>query len=264
MSKFTLFLSLGIILFIHFTVLTFTYEKEKPVILKPKYQKFSVQLAKVKRPPKPVEKPIIEKKIEEIIKPKPVVEKKVFKKPIKKDAKREFVKKKVVKKKRIAKKKAKKIVKKKPLKKPVKKKEKKELPKLVEKPTVKVLEKVVKPVKEIKEVAVSSKAAAQSLEKFKKAKNTYLVQLRAAIDRNKKYPTASKRLEEEGIVTVKFKILKSGLIQNIVLFKSSGKRRLDKAAIKAVSKTYKFKAFPKDINKAFMPITVPIKFRLNN
>lgn len=287
MRKLSLFLSLILILFAHFTVLNFSYEKKKPVILKPKYQKFSIQLAQIKKVPKPkavekkvepVSKPIIEEKVQPIIEPKPekIIEKKVFKKPIKKEAKRKLVKKKIVKKKpkkkkikkKVKKKPKKKVIKKKLKKKIVKKTLKKEIKKEVKKVSEKPISKVVKEVKTNKEVektkTVVSKASAQSLEKFKKFKNSYLVELRAAIDRNKKYPTASKRLVEEGTATVAFTVLKNGQFQNIRLIKSSGKRRLDKAAVKAVSKTYKFKAFPSKIKKSFIELTVPIKFILNN
>ena len=255
MNKLTLFASFIVIIAIHYFALTFLYEKKVQVVTKPPYQKVSVQLATVQLP-KPIEKPTpkpIEKPIEKKVEPKPIVEKKVFKKPIKKEAKRKLVKK-VVKKKVI----------KKPIKKPIVKKIvkkepiKKETPK---KPVEKVVKKVAKPTKTSKKAA--PKALAQSLEKQKKYKENYMTALRAAIDKNKKYPIASKRLEEQGIVTVAFTVLKSGLFKDIRVITSSGKKRLDKAALKALLKTKQYKSFPKEITKEFMELTVPIKFQLN-
>lgn len=253
MNKIRFFISFIVIVILHFLALTFLYEKEVPkTVSKPKYQKVSVRFAQQKIPT-PVEK-IVEKKIE-----KPLVEeKKIFKKPIKKEAKRKLVKK-IIKKQKPKKKIVKKIIKK-PLKKPIKK-----VVKVVKKEPAKKLEKVVKETISKKAVTtkqVARKAATQSLEKFKKFKEDYLTALRAAIDKNKKYPVASKRLEEKGLVKVSFRVLKSGAFENIKLISSSGKKRLDRAALKALRVTGSFKPFTKDIKKEYMDLTVPIEFKL--
>jgi len=239
--------------------LTFLYEKKAPIVTKPPYQKVSVQLAQLKKP-EPIKKIVnpIEKPIEELIKiEKPIITKKqVFKKPIKKKAKRKLVKKTIKKPvKKVTKKKItkKKIVKKKPIKKVVKK--------TVEKKVEKIVEKAPSPIQ--KKEKAAKKTLAKSLAQFKKFKTNYKNTLRAAIDRNKKYPIASKRLGEQGLVIVSFRVLKSGIFKNIKLITSSGKKRLDKAALKALIKTAKFKPFTKDINKEYMDLTVPIKFKIN-
>ena len=250
MNKISFFISFIVVVILHFLVLTFLYEKEVPkVVAKPKYQKVSVRFAQQKIPT-PIEK-IVEKKIE-----KPLVEeKKIFKKPVKKEAKRKLVKK-IIKKQKPKKKIVKKITKK-PLKKPVKK--------VVKKEPVKKIEKLVKETISKKAVTtkqVARKAATQSLEKFKKFKEDYLTALRAAIDKNKKYPVASKRLEEKGLVKVSFRVLRTGVFENIRLISSSGKKRLDKAALKALIITGSFKPFTEDIKKEYMDLTVPIEFKL--
>lgn len=218
MSKVTLLFSLILVLFLHFTVITFSYEKEKPIELKPKYNKISVQLSQFRKIPeeKIIKTLTLDKKLKKIIRKKPKIEKKIFKKR----------KKKII---------------------------NKEIQEKIEKKAIK------------KETNIlPSKLSTQFLEKTNYIKDNYLLNLRKSIDKNKKYPATSKRLNEEGTSIVSFNVLKSGLFQNIKLTKSSGKRRLDKAAINAVSKTYKFKPFTKEIEEDFLDITIPMRFRLIN
>lgn len=290
MNKITLLASFTIVVLLHILVFTYVYKKEVPVINKPPYQKVSIQFRQLKLPPPPkkkVEKEVkkVEPKkepIKKIVKkeiptpPKPKAQaKKVFKKPIKKEAKRELVKKTVKKEEKVKKivktpPKPKKIVEKKVAKKDPPKKieeikkvvKKVEEPKKIEKVEVKKSEKFLKESKE-KLAQAAQKAAAKSLEKFRKFKEDYKTALRVAIDRNKRYPSASKRLEEEGLVVISFRVLKSGVFENIRVLTSSGKKRLDRAALKALRLTKEFRAFDKSIKKDFMDLEVPIKFQLN-
>ena len=222
----------------HYFLFAQAINKEPKPIHKPKYQKVSLQMATYKEPviEKPKEIKPEPKKIEEI--------KEVIKKPI------------------IKKKAIKKVVKKKPVKKSIKKPkkiEKKIIKKPIEKPVVKPIVKKIEK-KEIKKVNTVNKA--QSLQKYKQHKQTYLTKLRAKIDRNKKYPSISRRLKEQGIVSVSFRVLKNGLFENIQVSKGSGKRRLDKAAIKALEQTNHFDSFPKEIKDEFLDITLQIAFKL--
>lgn len=265
MNKLIFLFSFVIVLLGHNYFFSLEFEKKKKVITPVKYSKVSIQLAKLKKT-----RPII-KPIEDLIKPsieklefKPVLieekTKPVFKKPLKKDATREFVKKKI---KKIKKKK--KLIKKKVVKRKTKKKVKKQIKeKIVKKVNLdelKLEKSIAKvPTKKIKNS--SNINAIKSLKKFNKFKENYLNLLRSAIDRNKKYPRVSKRLNEQGEVIIAFRVFKSGLFKNIRVLKSSGKKRLDKAALKAVQKTGKFMVFDSSIKKSFMDITVPIKFQI--
>jgi len=224
---------------LHYAFFSYEVNKQEPKPIAPKYQKVSVQMATIQ---KPIEKPKEAQK----------VKKKSIKKPIKKDAKRKVVQK------------PKKIIKKKPVKKktPPKKIIKKEIikkgPKKIEK---KIIKKEVAVNKEpVKKASTENKT--QSLKKLKAYKQNYLTQLRAKIDSNKKYPKISKRLGEQGQVIVSFKVLKSGEFKNIKIIKSSGKKRLDKAALKALEETKSFKAIPLELNKSFLEISLPISFKL--
>lgn len=231
------FLSIAIL---HFFVFTYAYEQNTLIPeKKTTYKKVNLQYVQIKEV-QPIKEPII-KSID-----KPEIKKEIFEKPIKKEAIRKIVKKK-----------KKKIIKKRIKKKIVKKRVKKK----------KVIEKIPKEPIKNETLEVNKKEIKKTVNKtptisLKKIKLAYLRQLRIQIDKNKKYPKISKRLNEQGKVLISFRILKSGLITNIKLLTSSGKKRLDKAALNAIYKTVKFKEFGKQINKEFMDITLPIQFRL--
>jgi len=215
-----------------FAINLFTKEETPPKIAKPQYQKISMQFAQIIP---------VKKTIKQIEKPK-VIKKEKFIKPIKKKAKREFVKKKktVVKKKVIKKKVVKKVIKK----------------TIVQKKIIKA------PKKKVKKVA--PKETTQSLAQYKKVKQNYITQLRSAIDKNKKYPRISRKLKEQGQVTISFRVLQNGKFTNIKIYKKALKRRLNKAALNAVLLTKKFKHFPKELQKKkYLDIALPINFKLH-
>lgn len=162
-------------------------------------------------------------------KPKPIKKKTVFKKPIKKNAKRKLVK-------EVEKTKTKEKQKKKELQKKTKKED--------------------KPNKNKDNVNVKPQMSKED----KKGKVTYLSRLREAVESNKRYPRISQRFEETGTVVVQFRVFRSGRFADIVVLKSCGKKRLDKAALRAVQVTARFEPFPKHIKKSYMLIMVPIKF----
>lgn len=231
---------------LHYAVLTYSFKQEPIKIDKPKYQKVSLQMAHIKKTPQV-------KKIE-----KQEIKKQVFNKPIKKEAKRELVKKKTPK---VKKKIVKKVEKKKVSKTQTPKKviQKKILTKTIKEkvPEQKVVEKQIRKIDKS-----ANKNTTQYLEKYKQFKTTYLTQVRAKIDKNKKYPNISRRLKEQGKVYISFRILKSGLFTNIKVKRSSNKKRLDKAALNAVKEAFSHTAFNKNIKKEFMDITIPISFTL--
>ena len=237
----------------HYFLFAQIIQKEPTPIHKPKYQKVTLQMATYKEPiiEKPKEIKPEPKKIEEV---QEVVQKPIIKKPIiKKKAIKKVVKKKP---KKIKKTKPKKVVKK-VIKKPIVRKPIVKKP-VVKKEPIKKIKKIEK--KEVKKLSNINKA--QSLERYKQYKQTYLTKLRAKIDSNKKYPSISRRLKEQGIVTVSFRVMKNGIFKNIKVSKSSNKRRLDKAAIKALETTNHFDAFTKEIKDDFLDITLQIAFKL--
>lgn len=231
MHKIIFTLSIIIVISTHLFAFNYLFQKEEIKISKPKYQKISMQLAQIKKS-KPVKK---EKKIE-----KPI-EKETFVKKIKKDAKRKLVKKK------------KKIIKKKVVKKKIVKKE----------PSKKIVKKEIlkAPIKKVK--TPSLKERTKSLSLYKKSKETYMTKLRTSIDKNKKYPRASKRFKEQGKVVVSFRVYKDGRFENMRIIEKSSKKRLNKAALNALLLTKQFDVFPKELqHKDFIDCTLAMQFRL--
>ena len=93
--------------------------------------------------------------------------------------------------------------------------------------------------------------------------NAYAAKLRQEINKNKNYPTISKRLKEEGSVIISFRVLKTGLFTNIKVISSSNQQRLDKAALNALYDTKEYKAFNKElVNKDFLDFELPLEFKL--
>jgi len=77
---------------------------------------------------------------------------------------------------------------------------------------------------------------------------------------NLSYPNIAKRMGWQGVVEVKLIISSSGKLLEYSITKSSGKKHLDKAALKAVKSMYG-KELPKPNSRT--TILLPIAFRLN-
>ncbi|CAM3486988.1 energy transducer TonB [Arcobacter aquimarinus] len=87
--------------------------------------------------------------------------------------------------------------------------------------------------------------------------------LREEISKNKIYPNISKKLKEQGIVIINFKVAKSGLFFDIKLESSSNKNRLDEAAINTIIETKKYKPFDENIKKEFIEYNLPLEYKIN-
>lgn len=188
-SKFTLFISIIIILFVHFTILSNQKIQEKKIVSlqEPNITKISVK------------KVILKEKELKKIEPKKIVKQEPIKKEIKK----------------IVKKAKEKIVKKE-LTKPVEK-----IEKVVKHDTPKLI-----PTSTIKTQPIVPKKVIVSRETKNIIKNEYLSKLRAEIEKNKIYPKRAKRLKQQGKVVVTFLLLKNGQIKNINLKNGSSFRRI--------------------------------------
>jgi periplasmic protein TonB len=88
----------------------------------------------------------------------------------------------------------------------------------------------------------------------------YKAELRAMIDRNKYYPTMSRRLGQTGTVVVAFTLLEDGHIIDVRIDSPSRYVRLNESALDAVKKVARFKPIPKEIGEARMDIKIPVKF----
>ena len=122
--------------------------------------------------------------------------------------------------------------------------------------------------KNLKNSEVAQKIETQSNEEKIEKENEYLTkyktELREEINKNKTYPTISRKLKEQGKVIVSFRVMKNGLFENIKLSGSSNIKRLDEAALNALYETKKFKPFENEINKEFVDFELPLEFIVIN
>lgn len=93
--------------------------------------------------------------------------------------------------------------------------------------------------------------------------DVYGIKLREEISKNKIYPNISKKLKEQGVVIINFKVAKSGLFFDIKLVSSSNKIRLDEAAINTIIETKKYKPFDENIKKEFIEYNLPLEYKIN-
>lgn len=96
----------------------------------------------------------------------------------------------------------------------------------------------------------------------KKYVDDYSKRLRDEINKNKNYPTISKKLKEEGEVIIAFRVEKNGTFKDIKISKSSFKKRLDEAGLNAVIDTKEFEPFDDKITHEYLDFTLPILFTL--
>ncbi len=75
------------------------------------------------------------------------------------------------------------------------------------------------------------------------------------------YPALSRRLKEQGKVLLEVEVSASGLVEQVVIIKSSGFERLDEVALKTV-KNWRFIAAKKDQQLVASKVQVPINFIL--
>lgn len=90
----------------------------------------------------------------------------------------------------------------------------------------------------------------------------YKAELAAAIARHRRYPPLSRRLREQGTVTVAFAVHRDGLIANIRLERGSGYPRLDEAALAAVRAVGRFRPIPALIAREVWAFVIPVEYRL--
>lgn len=130
---------------------------------------------------------------------------------------------------------------------------------LIEKQSVvepEVEEKVIEP--QVSEPIKPQFSAAE----IQSAKDAYLAQLRKAIEAKKVYPKNAKRLSQSGVVTLKFTVLRSGVIKNAEVSQTSSFNILDNAAMKILQDIAKTEPFPKELIEDEMVVVLPIEYDL--
>ena len=246
MNKFIIFASFFVVTSLH--ILLFLYYRNTPIITSlPNISNPTIQfqLTKIVEIEKQIEKPIVEEKKETV-------------KEVTKEIRKEEIQKPAEKIKAIKKETQKKV-----------EKEKVQVKEVIKETVQKTSENVEK-VEEIKKTIPTEKSTQKTIEPSPKIDyqenmliDKYASKLREEINKNKTYPTISKKLHEQGNVIISFRVLKSGKFINIRLISSSNKERLDKAALNALYDTKEFEVFDKAINKEFLDFNLPLEFKLN-
>ncbi|GGO84819.1 hypothetical protein GCM10011348_31920 [Marinobacterium nitratireducens] len=96
------------------------------------------------------------------------------------------------------------------------------------------------------------------------AQRTYYAALAAHLARHKRYPAASRRRGEEGVVRLFFEIDRNGAVLHYRITGSSGHERLDAAVLKMLESAAPLPAFPPDMGQARLSVNVPIAFAIND
>ncbi len=91
----------------------------------------------------------------------------------------------------------------------------------------------------------------------------YLGTLQKLIASAKQYPESARKSGREGKVTVQFTVLKNGAVKNIQLVSKTNYSELNEEAFAAVKRAAPFSGLPKEIDKSFLDIILPFKFKLN-
>ncbi len=236
-SSFIFFVA-GALLLVGWTTV-FPHDAKRKVAV-PQYSSFSFRAA----PPPPLPAP--PSPMEEVTPVPPPVEKKVVPKKAEAPKKKKSVKKR--------KKVAKKPAAKKKVKKPPKKEE-------VAKQPQHPVEKIAEAVEKKATVTPPSVASSAPAKKNKNQIDLAVQDVRSLIDRVKKYPKAAQRAGYGGIVKLRIELTPSGIISGYSLVKSSGRRKLDEAALKAAEKIMGKKVTKARLSDG-LAVTVPVRFSL--
>lgn len=91
----------------------------------------------------------------------------------------------------------------------------------------------------------------------------YLGTLQKLIASAKQYPESARQSGREGKVTVQFTVLKNGAVKNVQLVSKTNYPELNEEAIAAVKRAAPFSGLPEEIDKSFLDIILPFRFKLN-
>ena len=93
-------------------------------------------------------------------------------------------------------------------------------------------------------------------------KVTYFTELSAWLARHKPYPFQARRRRQQGVVEVRFTLLRNGTLVDALVSKSSGFSLLDRAALQMLQDASPMPAFPDTMVETQRTFTVPISFTL--
>ena len=96
------------------------------------------------------------------------------------------------------------------------------------------------------------------------AKANYFTQLKSVLAQNKRYPRASRRRNEEGVVSLSFVAHADGSVSEVTITESSGHKRLDNAVLDMIKRSTPLPKFSKDMVETELRINLPVSFKLSD
>ena len=96
------------------------------------------------------------------------------------------------------------------------------------------------------------------------AKASYFSQLKSALAQSKRYPRASRRRNEEGVVSLSFVAHADGSVSDVNITKSSGHKRLDNAVLDMIKRATPLPKFTKGMEARELRINLPVSFKLSD
>jgi protein TonB len=94
-----------------------------------------------------------------------------------------------------------------------------------------------------------------------KLEDEYLERLWRALERSKFYPRQARRRGAQGLVQVRFRVLRDGSFDDLEVVVGSGSRLLDEAAMQTVNKVSGTVPFPRELPKQALMVSLPITYR---
>ncbi len=95
-----------------------------------------------------------------------------------------------------------------------------------------------------------------------KVLQSYSTGIQRKIAARKKYPRRAKRLGKQGRLTVRFTVLKSGEIKDLLLVAKTPFKELNEAGLNAVREAAPFTSLPEEIEQEYLVLELPFKFEL--
>jgi len=90
----------------------------------------------------------------------------------------------------------------------------------------------------------------------------YLATLASWLARHKRYPRAARRRNLEGVATLSFTVNAAGNVLRYAVVKSSGYEVLDREVENMLQRAEPLPSLPRDLGRASLDITIPIRFEL--
>lgn len=93
-----------------------------------------------------------------------------------------------------------------------------------------------------------------------RAYSEYVQKLYNQLERNKRYPLFARKLRVQGVVKVRFQVLRDGTIQNIQITKPSSSEILNRAAVESLNKSSGHSPLPASIKGSSIQVETSFHF----